>query len=244
LPKVALEPVALRERAMRLSFGLAGRRHGGRIRVTTDPERTIRRNGEHEIDIRKSRFICTLVRVRSEGEARAAIEVARKRFWDANHNCTAWRIGPGGASQRSSDDGEPSGTAGVPMLETLRQRDLTDVLAIVTRYFGGTKLGAGGLIRAYGSAVSEAIDAVGIVERRPFHIVAVDVPHAEAGRFEHALRASVYALQEVAYNASEVTFTLRLAPADLDPCAAWLAETTAGQAVMVELGVEFAEVAI
>ncbi len=128
-------------------------------------ERTIARDSVIETEARKSRFICSLRRVATEPEARIAIDEVRKRHWDANHHCTAWRIGAGGRLQRSNDDGEPAGTAGTPMLDVLTHRDVTDTLAIVTRYFGGTRLGVGGLIRAYGSAVSAAIAAAGIVER-------------------------------------------------------------------------------
>src|SRR5215211_2540047 len=134
--------------------------------------RTIAAPGSHEIVIKKSRFICTLARAATEDEARAAIETVRRRSWDASHNCSAYRVGPGGHLQRTSDDGEPAGTAGAPMLAVLTRRDLTDTVAVVTRYFGGILLGAGGLIRAYGQAVSEAIDVIGIVERRPLSLIA------------------------------------------------------------------------
>src|SRR5688572_26715041 len=129
--------------------------------------RTIAAPGVHEIAIKKSRFIATLTRAATEDEARAAIDEVRRRYWDAGHNCSAYRVGPGGQYQRTSDDGEPAGTAGSPMLSVLARRDLTDTVAVVTRYFGGVMLGAGGLIRAYGQAVSAAVDAIGVVERRP-----------------------------------------------------------------------------
>ena len=112
----------------------------------------------------------------------------RKRAWDANHNCTAMVTGLLGDQARSSDDGEPSGTAGVPMLEVLRRRELTDVVAVVTRYFGGVKLGAGGLVRAYSSAVSEALDRAALVRRAALRQVTLEVPHAEAGRYDNLLR--------------------------------------------------------
>ena len=108
--------------------------------------RLIATSGSHEIVIKKSRFICTLVRTTTEDEARAVIDDCKKRFWDANHNCSAYRVGENGRFQRSNDDGEPAGTAGSPTLAVLNRRDLTDVVAVVTRYFGGTLLGAGGLI--------------------------------------------------------------------------------------------------
>ena len=143
-----------------------------------------------ELEARKSRFIGEVHRVVSEEQARELIELTRKRYWNANHTCSAWRIGDGGALQRTNDDGEPGGSAGLPILDVLRHRDLTNVVAVVTRYFGGTKLGVGGLIRAYGSAVSEAIARAGIVEVVTFDVAQVLVSHGNAGRFENALRSS------------------------------------------------------
>jgi uncharacterized YigZ family protein len=190
--------------------------------------RTIAAPGTHEIVVKKSRFVCTLSRAATEEDARAAIEDVRRRCWDANHNCSAYRVGPGGHLQRTSDDGEPAGTAGVPMLAVLTRRDLTDTVAVVTRYFGGILLGAGGLIRAYGQAVSDAVDAVGIVERRPLALVAVEADHGDAGRLEHALRAAGYSLGPVTH-AARVAFEIRLDEADLPAFETWLAETTNGR---------------
>ena len=195
--------------------------------------RTIARDGVHELEIRKSRFICRLFRVASEAEAREALERVRKECWDANHNCYAYVIGERGAQQKASDDGEPSGTAGVPMLEVLKRRELVDVLAVVTRYFGGVKLGAGGLIRAYGQAVSEAVDAVGVVERRPLDLVTVRATYDDAGRIEHALRASPHPPADIAYGA-DVAFTMHLAPEEVPAFRAWIGELTSG-AVPVEV---------
>lgn len=138
--------------------------------------------------IKKSRFIATLVPVRGIAEADAEIAALRKRYWDARHNCTALVIGTHAEQQRSSDDGEPSGTAGVPMLEVLRHRNLTDLVAVVTRYFGGVLLGAGGLVRAYSGAVSEALDRASLVRRELLTEVTLDVPHADAGRLDNWLR--------------------------------------------------------
>ena len=143
---------------------------------------------EHETVVRKSRFLCRIEPVSSVEEAEAVIAGIRKRAWDATHNCTAMVTGLHGDQARSSDDGEPSGTAGIPMLEVLRRRELTDVVAVVTRYFGGVKLGAGGLVRAYSSAVSETLDLVALVRRAALTQVTVEVPHAEAGRYDNLLR--------------------------------------------------------
>ncbi len=205
-------------------------------------ERMIAADVEVEIEVRKSRFICSLARIATEIDARAEIDNVRKRYWDANHHCTAWRIGAGGRLQRSSDDGEPAGTAGIPILDVLIHRSLTDTVAIVTRYFGGTKLGAGGLIRAYGSAVSTAIDRAGIVERRPLHTIEAKVAHADSGRVEHALRASGFSLSAVTYNARDVTIAVQVAPEQREPYRAWLGEVTAGCAEPRDTDVEFVDV--
>lgn len=143
---------------------------------------------EHETVIRKSRFLTRIEPVSSVEQAEAVIAAIRKRAWDANHNCTAMVTDLLGDQARSSDDGEPSGTAGIPMLEVLRRRELTDVVAVVTRYFGGVKLGAGGLVRAYSSAVSEALDLASLVRRAALRQVTLEVPHADAGRYDNLLR--------------------------------------------------------
>lgn len=143
---------------------------------------------EHELVVKKSRFIARIEPVGSIEDADAVISGIRKRYWDARHNCTAMVTGLLGDQARSSDDGEPSGTAGVPMLEVLRRRELTDVVAVVTRYFGGVKLGAGGLVRAYSTAMSEALDLSRLVRRESLTQVTIDVPHADAGRFDNLLR--------------------------------------------------------
>ena len=126
---------------------------------------TIAQDTTHELIIDKSRFLCHLKKVETEAEAQEFIKAIKKEYWDANHNCSAYIIGENMDSQRSSDDGEPSGTAGIPMLEVLKKRELHNLVAVVTRYFGGIKLGAGGLIRAYGRSVSEAIDQAGLAQK-------------------------------------------------------------------------------
>lgn len=125
---------------------------------------TIKKDFIAEEEIKKSRFICHLKRVYTEEEARAFISEIKKEHHKANHNCLAFTLGERQEIQRSSDDGEPSGTAGVSMLEILKKREITNVCAVVTRYFGGIKLGAGGLIRAYAGSVGHALDQVGLVK--------------------------------------------------------------------------------
>ena len=118
----------------------------------------------YEEEIKKSRFICHLKRVVTEDEAREFINKIKKEHYKANHNCSAFTLGENQEIQRSSDDGEPSGTAGVPMFEVLKKREIINVVAVVTRYFGGIKLGAGGLIRAYAGSVAHALDEAPLVK--------------------------------------------------------------------------------
>jgi uncharacterized YigZ family protein len=155
--------------------------------MTTYPA-TIADAVDHELVIKKSLFLTHIAPVGSVEEAETVIAGIRKRAWDAAHTCTAMVTGLLGDQARSSDDGEPSGTAGIPMLEVLRRRELTDVVAVVTRYFGGVKLGAGGLVRAYSTATSEALDLARLVRRAALTQVRVEVAHADAGRYDNLLR--------------------------------------------------------
>lgn len=186
---------------------------------------------EHELVVKKSRFLALVQPVADVAEADAVVAAVRKRHWDARHHCTALVVGTHADQQRSSDDGEPSGTAGVPMLEVLRRRELTDVVAVVTRYFGGVLLGAGGLVRAYSTATSEALDLARVVRRSAATRVTVEVPHAEAGRLHGLLRDWAEghdgALHDVEY-AATVRFTLLVPPAGLDAFDAALAAASAG----------------
>lgn len=144
---------------------------------------------EHEFVVSRSRFVTTAHPAADPAAAEAVIADVRRRSWDARHHCTAMVTGVLGDQARSSDDGEPSGTAGVPMLEVLRRRELTDVVVVVSRWFGGVKLGAGGLVRAYSTSVSEALDRAVLVRRAARTQVTVAVAHADAGRVDNALRA-------------------------------------------------------
>ncbi len=198
--------------------------------------RTVGRAITHELVIQRSRFICALHPVDTAEQATAFIDGVRKEHWSATHNCTAFRIGPHGEQQRSSDDGEPSGTAGVPMLQVLVAREVTDTVAVVTRYFGGVKLGAGGLVRAYGRCVAEALDAVGTLDLVPYTAVTIRVDHATAGRLEHDLRAAGNHIADVEFGA-RVTLHLLVPTADLTAFGPWLAQVSAGAAA-AEPGVQ------
>ena len=120
----------------------------------------------HEYVVEKSRFITTVCPCTTEEEAQAFINRINKEFWDARHNCTAFALGPKQEQQRSSDNGEPSGTAGKPILNVLQKKDMTNVLCVVIRYFGGIKLGAGGLVRAYTKSASEVIKLVNLTQKK------------------------------------------------------------------------------
>src|SRR6476620_12746306 len=141
-----------------------------------------------ELEVKRSRFVCDVAPASSEEVARAFVEQVRSSTRDARHHCTAFVLGPDGATQRSNDDGEPSGTAGAPMLDVLRGQGLTEVVAVVTRWFGGTLLGTGGLIRAYGDAVSAAVDAATVVAHARRDGLVVTVGSADGPRVENALR--------------------------------------------------------
>lgn len=189
--------------------------------------RTIKRAGVGELVIRRSRFVCGLARAGSEEEARAFVAERRRVHGGASHHCSAYVLD--GGVTRSSDDGEPAGTAGVPMLEVLTRRDLVNVVAVVSRYFGGIKLGAGGLARAYGQAVGEAIDLVGVVERRPVVSVTVSVEHGRAGRLLRDLHASAYRPAATRYG-SRAEIDVPVPETELAAFDGWIAEATGGHA--------------
>ncbi|MEU9711633.1 YigZ family protein [Streptomyces sp. NPDC047967] len=198
--------------------------------------RTVARAGVHESEINRSRFLCSLAPAATEEEAQDFVARVRKEHPAASHNCFAYVIGADASVQKASDDGEPGGTAGVPMLQMLMRREVRYVVAVVTRYYGGVKLGAGGLIRAYGGVVGEALDALGTLTRQRFRLATIRVDHQRAGKLENDLRATGRDVREVRY-AEAVTIGIGLPDADVEAFAAWLADTTAGTATL-ELGGE------
>ena len=196
---------------------------------------TIARGGAAETEVKRSRFVAEVARVETEEAARAAIDKVRAASRDARHHCTAFVLGPDAMTQRSNDDGEPSGTAGAPMLEVLRGHGLSDVVAVVTRWFGGTLLGTGGLIRAYGDAVSAALDGAELVVREERLEARVDISHADGPRVENALRgkgARTITVTGVDYLATGVAITVALPPADLESLEGDVAALTSGAAVV------------
>jgi uncharacterized YigZ family protein len=196
---------------------------------------TIARTGEAEVEVKRSRFLCTLERVEDEAAARAVVERARRTHWDARHHCSAFVLGPGGAVERSSDDGEPAGTAGAPMLEVLRGHEVSDVVAVVTRWFGGTLLGAGGLVRAYGDAVRLALADAGTLTRELVRELTLEVDHADAGRVESELRGRGVAVIDTSY-AAQVTLRLGVRPDEEARLHALVAELTSGESVATVTG--------
>ena len=150
--------------------------------------RTVKAPSRVEIVIHKSRFIGQCFPIDSEAAALELLSSLRKKYWDATHNCYAYSVGQKGETARFSDDGEPGGTAGMPMMDALRGAGVTDVLCVVTRYFGGVLLGTGGLVRAYARACSEAIRAAGVVRMAPCDLVEFSVPYAQWALFQQAAR--------------------------------------------------------
>lgn len=184
------------------------------------------------IEEKRSVFECWLRRVEDEAAARLVVEEARAVHWGARHHCSAFVLGPDGATIRSNDDGEPAGTAGTPMLEVLTRTGLTDVVAVVTRWFGGTLLGTGGLVRAYSAAVRAAVTEAEILTRVRVEEVDVRVDHALAGRLEHDLRARGLTVADARY-AHQVTLRLQVPVAAAVDLEALLGELTAGRATQV-----------
>lgn len=194
------------------------------------------RGGTGELTEKKSRFIATLAPVRSEEEALDFIEQTKKQYWDARHNCTAFTVGNRHQLTRCSDDGEPAGTAGRPMLEVLLGEDIHDVCVVVTRYFGGTLLGTGGLVRAYSGAVREALKASVILERQRGVRLSIHTDYGGAGKIQYLIGQNHIPILDSSYTDSVLLNVL--VPEEL--LASFLpavTEATAGKARLTKGGV-------
>lgn len=201
---------------------------------------TIVKDFRQEIVIEKSRFICTLKKIQSEAEAQEFIKTIKKEFWDATHNCSAYIVDD--MAQRSSDDGEPSGTAGLPMLEVLRKNKLTNTAAVVTRYFGGIKLGAGGLVRAYTNSVAEAVKATGIAQKVLVSKFSFIYDLNEVGKILNILyQQQLFEIADVEYGL-KAKVILKMKDSDKEAAEAWLTESLNKVIQLEREGSEFIEV--
>ena len=195
--------------------------------------RILKEGGSGEYEEKKSRFIATLRPVTSEEEAAAFIAEMKKKYWDARHNCSAYIIGKRGEITRCSDDGEPSGTAGRPMLEVLTGSGVTNAAVVVTRYFGGTLLGTGGLVRAYTQAVKSGLDnsVIGTVTEGVELEVIADYNDAE--KVKYLLSQKNIEPVKTEYSA-DVTLILQVPSDDADSIEKEITETTAGRCLITK----------
>lgn len=196
---------------------------------------TVARDAVAQVEVKHSVFRCTVQRAEAEDAARALVARLRKELWDARHHCSAFVIGPDGRLQRSSDDGEPAGTAGAPMLDVLVGAGLRDVAVVVSRWFGGTLLGAGGLVRAYSEAVRAGIAEAGTLQRELVRELEVEVEPADAGRVESELRSRGVAVLDAAWG-RRVVLRLGAPPGDVPGLDSVLAELTGGRVVTSPVG--------
>lgn len=160
---------------------------------------TVKGSGQAEIVEKKSRFIAHIKPITSEDDATAFIEEIKKQYWDARHNCYAYQLGDRNQIQRYSDDGEPGGTAGMPILDVLRGKDIKDTIVVVTRYFGGTLLGTGGLVRAYSLSAREGIKSAGLIERIPHIRQHFIVDYTLSGKVQYEILNGGHILEDTIY---------------------------------------------
>lgn len=193
------------------------------------PYRTLLRRGEAELIVNRSRFIGWAAPARTEEEALDLIAQARAAFRDASHHCYAYVVGVNRGIQRYSDAGEPQGTAGLPILDTLLRPDLTNCCAVVTRYFGGVLLGKGGLVRAYGQCAAAAVAAASPAEMVPTSRLLVEVDYALHDRVAHFLAHAPCRLEDQEFGAS-VVLTVSVRQADRPGLEAQMADLTQGRA--------------
>ena len=205
--------------------------------------RTIKEDGQVQEEIKKSRFICHIKRVTTEDEARNFIQDVKKEHYKATHNCSAFILGERSEMKRSSDDGEPSGTAGVPMLGVLENHQLTNVCAVVTRYFGGIKLGAGGLIRAYSSNVALAIKEIGIVHIKEQLGLRIALSYSQYQELPNFLKANHLQEQDTSFT-EQVQTTIFVDKDDKDSIIEELIELFNGKVDITDQGLRKVEVPV
>lgn len=193
---------------------------------------------QKELEIKKSIFLATLIPVKNEEEAQEAIAKMKKEKRDATHNCSAYRIGTERIYEKSSDDGEPQGTAGHPMLHVLQMNELTNTLAIVTRWFGGIKLGAGGLTRAYTQSLADAVKEADLVRYTPHEKYTVSFPYTTAGAFENHIKGTDIIVKDRQFS-DKVTVTFLTLPDKAETHTRWLTDATGGKAEIQNDGEEY-----
>ena len=196
--------------------------------------RVLLSGGEGEYVEKKSRFIATLRACESEEEAVRFIEEMKKKYWDARHNCSAFVIGSRAELTRCSDDGEPSGTAGRPMLDVLLGNDLYDTVAVVTRYFGGTLLGTGGLVRAYSAAVREGLKQAAVIEKRAGAIYRIQVDYQGLGKVQYLAGEQGLFILQSDY-AEDVKLEILLPDGEADGFLQKVTEATGGKAQLEKI---------
>lgn len=201
---------------------------------------TVKGYGESEIIISKSRFLTYVERAETEQEALDFIDKIKKMHPTATHNCSCYMIGEHDTIQKANDDGEPSGTAGVPMLEVLKKQGLKDTVVVVTRYFGGIKLGGGGLIRAYGKATTEGLHAAQVVERKMHYVMKIEIDYNWLGKVENAIRDSHYTLHNISYTEGVELFVFILKEEE-QQFRDWITELTNGQGKTSRIDMKFLE---
>lgn len=194
---------------------------------------TVYRGGTAEIVVKKSRFIAHIAPAATEEEAAEFISDCKKEYWDARHNCHAFCVGLDPEITRCSDDGEPAQTAGKPMLDVLLSSGLKNTVAVVTRYFGGTLLGTGGLVRAYSSAVQAALQDCVVIEKKLCVLARVQVDYSLIGRLQRLIKDSPVMLQDMEY-AEKATAKLIIPAGAQESFAKNLADISGGQAKLVE----------
>ena len=200
-----------------------------------DGYRCLYEGGKGEIEEKKSRFIATVRPVGTEEEAVAFINEMKKSYWDAAHNCSAFVIGRNGELTRCSDDGEPGGTAGRPMLEVLLGEEIRNIAVVVTRYFGGTLLGTGGLVRAYQGAVKEGLKSCLVIEKKFGRRLLVKTDYTGVGKLQYLFGKNGYSILKSDY-AEKVTFEILLPKSALEQAVLEINETSNGQAALEQGG--------
>lgn len=203
--------------------------------------KTIQGTGESSYEISKSRFLTFTSHAAAETEAQEFILRLRKLHWEARHCCSAYVLGERGSLQKADDDGEPSGTAGKPILEILKKQELSDIVVVVVRYFGGIKLGAGGLIRAYGKAASLGLAASQIVTRTLFRRITLTVDYSLLGPVENSLRQKEITVEGKVYT-DKVSLSLLLPQAEAEALQLDLINLTAAQCTMEDLGLDYVNI--